>query len=66
MIQDAGKRWVEGHGYVSEQDTATDGTIFCAGPPKQVITPAVIEAAYHTPVPVQLHPVSGKPYILMP
>ncbi len=42
----------------------TDGTIFRAGPPEQVITPAVIEAVYHTPVLVQLHPVSGKPYIL--
>jgi iron complex transport system ATP-binding protein len=42
----------------------TDGTIFRAGPPEQVITPAVIEAVYHTPVLVQQHPVSGKPYIL--
>lgn len=42
----------------------TDGTIFRTGPPEQVITPAVIQAVYHTPVLVQRHPVSGKPYIL--
>lgn len=38
-----------------------DGTIFRAGPPERVITPAVIQAVYHTPVLVELHPVSGKP-----
>ena len=42
----------------------TDGTIFRTGPPEQVITPAVIQAVYHTSVLVQRHPVSGKPYIL--
>ena len=41
------------------------GEVFCTGSPESVITKECIETVYKTPVIVDRHPRSGKPFILL-